>query len=124
MAYSANKVLIVEDDHFLSDIYLNALKKVGVKAQVAKNGREALAALGESEYQLILLDLIMPEMDGFDFLKALKKASLTKIPIIVLTNLGQDGDREECKSYGVLDYLVKTDIKPEDVIERVTKAIL
>ena len=114
------KILVVEDDRFLSDIYKRQLAEKGHQVEVAVNGKEALEKLEMMVPDVILLDLIMPGMDGFDFLAELRKQPAhEKRRVIVLTNLGQDGDKERCHTLGVKEYFVKTEMSIEDVVNAV-----
>ncbi|MFA4846168.1 MAG: response regulator [Patescibacteria group bacterium] len=113
-------ILVVEDDHFLSDIYKRQFEGKGCKVVVAPNGTEALKTLKELKPDVILLDLIMPGMNGFEFLEALRaEATLKKTRVIVLSNLGQDSDKERCKALGVKEYLVKTEVSVDQILSSV-----
>lgn len=112
--------MVVEDDHFLSDIYQRQLEGKGCKVLVAGNGTEALKILKDVKPDVILLDIIMPGMNGFEFLEALRAdAVCKKCRVIVLSNLGQESDKERCKALGVKEYLVKTDVSVEQILENV-----
>ncbi len=116
-------ILVVEDDHFLSDIYKRQFEGKGSKVQVAVNGTEALKALKVLKPDVILLDLIMPGMNGFEFLEALRSDSVhKKTRVIVLSNLGQESDKERCKALGVKEYLVKTDVSVDQILSSVLKS--
>ncbi len=113
-------ILVVEDDHFLSDIYKRQLEGKGCKVVVAGNGTEALKVLKDLKPDVILLDLIMPGMNGFEFLEALRaEADHKKRRVIVLSNLGQESDKERCKTLGVKEYLVKTDVSVDQILSAV-----
>jgi len=114
------KVLIIEDDRFLSKIYASKLSKEGIEADFALDGEEGLEKAKAGKPKLILLDLIMPKMDGFAVLEAMAAdASLKKIPVIVLSNLGQDEDIERAKKLGAKDFLVKSDSSIQAVVEKI-----
>lgn len=118
------KILIVEDDAFLLKVYLDRLKDEGYAVAVATNGEEALTMAKEEHPQLILLDMILPRMSGFDFLKAMKNdPAIGDIPVIVLSNLGQDSDIELAKELGAVDYLVKANHSFRSVIEKISSYI-
>ena len=107
-------ILVVEDDRFLSDIYKRQLQAKGCSVAVGVNGMEGLALLEETKPDLILLDLIMPGMDGFDFLEAMRALPThKKRRVIVLTNLGQESDKERCRALGVTSVLFKPVTPPE-----------
>lgn len=114
----ANKtVLVVEDDHFLSDIYKHQLQEQGCLVSVAADGAQAMEALDALKPDVILLDLIMPGMNGFEFLEALRAQERHKDRrVIVLSNLGQEGDKERCAKLGVAQYLVKTQVSVDEVV--------
>lgn len=110
-------ILVVEDDHFLSDIYKRQLEGKGCTVHVAGNGIGAFQALKDLKPDVILLDLIMPEMNGFEFLEALRKDPAHKsCRVIVLSNLGQEADKERCRKLGVEEYLVKTQVSVDEII--------
>jgi len=115
-------VLIVEDEKPLSHALEMKLAKSGYTTKVVTNGDEALKEMKANKYHLILLDLIMPVMDGFDLLNAMKDAKIS-VPSIVLSNLGQDEDREKAKALGAIDYFVKANTPIAEIISRVEKAI-
>lgn len=113
-------VLVVEDDHFLSDIYKRQLEGKGCQVVVASNGTDALKALRDFTPDVILLDLIMPGMNGFEFLEALRsEVDHKKSRVIVLSNLGQESDKERCKALGVKEYLVKTEVSVDQILSKV-----
>lgn len=115
-------ILLVEDEHFLSDIYKHQLEERGCDVHVAGDGRQALGVLESIKPDVILLDLIMPSMNGFDFLETLRAhKDHQHRHVIVLTNLGQEEDKERIKSLGVKDYLVKTQVRVEEVVALVLK---
>lgn len=117
-------VLIVEDDKFLSDIYQNQLQKEGIETQVATDGKEALTCLGKQKPDAIILDMIMPRMNGFDFLESLRKNSAwDAIPVVVLTNLGQETDKTRCRELRDCTYLVKTEVEIDQVIKMIKEKL-
>lgn len=116
------KVLVVEDDTFLAKIYESKLKHEGYDAKVANDGVEGMEALAEMKPNIVLLDLVMPRKDGFTVLKEMSEDSeLKKIPVVVLSNLGQDSDVDRVKELGAKDYLVKADISISDVVDTINK---
>jgi len=116
------KVLIIDDDESIRDIYSTNFKSAKYKVFCAKNGKEGLDAVEEKKPDIVLLDILMPEMDGFDFLKALKKKN-PLIPAVVLTNMSSPKDKEEAILLGAKEYLLKTKHTPEG-IEKIVKKIL
>jgi DNA-binding response OmpR family regulator len=113
-------ILVAEDDLFYAKIYETKLTSEGFDVEVVPNGDEALKHINERKPDLLLLDLIMPIMDGFQVLESIKNNDKYKdLKIIVLSNLGQEEDIKKAKSYGVNDYLVKADISIQDLIKKV-----
>jgi CheY-like chemotaxis protein len=114
------KVLVAEDDRFLSSLLKAKLQKEGFEVKTVFDGEEAVQAVKEWPPDIILLDLIMPKVSGFEFLETVSiDPQYNRTPIIVLTNLGQDGDRERAKQLGVVEYFVKSQISIEEVIAAV-----
>lgn len=115
-------VLLVEDDPFLSDIYLTSLEHSGIKTIHADNGNKALLEIKKGGFNLILLDLLLPGIDGFTILEEIKKINqIEKIPIIVLSNLMDSKKIERAKKLGAKEYLLKTKFEPKDIVEKVRK---
>ena len=115
-------ILLVEDDIFLVAAYKDGLEREGFVINVATDGEEAMTQLAAEVPDLILLDLIMPVKDGFEVLEDLSKdAKLKKIPVIILTNLGQEEDVKRGKDLGAVDYLVKANYTLAEVIKIVKK---
>lgn len=113
-------VLIIEDDKFLRDLMVLKLKKEGFRVSEAVEGEEGLKKAKSEKPDIIILDLIIPGMDGFAFLEAAKKDPDTEsIPVIVLSNLGQREDIERAKALGAKDYMVKAQLTPIEVVERI-----
>ena len=118
------KVLIIEDDKFLSKIYQTKLNKEGVEADFALNGEDGLKKIREQSPSVILLDLIMPKMDGFTVLEKMQQdPSMKKIPVLILTNLGQEEDKERGLKLGAKDFIVKSDTSIQEVVEKIKKYI-
>lgn len=119
-----NKVLIVDDDAFLSGIYATKLELEGFQVVTARDGEEGLKAAGSEKPDIILLDVLMPKLDGFEALKRLKQDESTKgIPVIMLTNLGQKEDIEQALEAGAQDYLIKAHFVPAEAVEKI-KSVL
>lgn len=121
------KILLVEDDAILVEMYQAKFELEGHDIQVATNGEEALSTLQEFTPELILLDILMPKLNGFHVLKEIKKQpNLRQIPIILLTNLGEsevDMNRELASALGVNDYLIKSHHTPDEVVAKAVKAL-
>ena len=119
-----SKILVVEDESSLQKAMIDVLKINGYEALGANDGERGLAMAKSEKPDLILLDIIMPKMNGFDVLKALKAVDDTKhIPVIVLTNLESSGDIEQALSLGAMTYLVKTNYELDDIIKRVKDSL-
>lgn len=116
------KVLVVEDEKPMANALELKLNKSGFEAKAAYDGHQALVMLNDQKFDLILLDLMMPNVDGFAVLEEMKKKNIT-IPVIVSTNLSQASDIERAKSLGATDYFVKSDTPINGVIDHVKKAL-
>jgi len=117
-------ILIVEDDKFLRGLLVRKLELENFKIAIASNGKEMFEKVREEKPRLILLDLILPDIDGFQILEILKKDEKTKdIPVLILSNLGQKDDIEKCLGMGAIDYLIKAHFTPKDIIQKV-KALI
>ncbi|MFH1142288.1 MAG: response regulator [Candidatus Uhrbacteria bacterium] len=122
MPNTKKHILIVEDEIFVSELYQEQLEKAGFNTTVAGNGKEALNCLNEHVPDLILLDLVMPGMNGFELLEMLQKDDdWKKIKVVVLSNLSQDTDKIKCKEFGVCHFMIKTKVSVEDVITEVKR---
>ena len=114
------KVLIIEDDPYISDMYAMKFKMGKYKVKLAKNGEKAFDELQKEKPDVILLDLLMPGMDGYEFLEKFKKEKEFKnIKVIILTNLGQKREVKRGLKLGADDYIVKAYFTPEEVVEKV-----
>ena len=120
----SKKILIVEDDSFLLSMYSTKLNLENFKVYTAATGLQALKAVTKDQPDLILLDLNLPEMSGFDVLDNLKKDNSTKgIPVIVLTNYSQKENIDKCFSLGAVDYLIKAHFVPAEVVDKIKKIL-
>ncbi len=116
------KILIIEDDFFVRDLYDRELTREGFEIETTVDGPEGLLKAVEDKYDLILLDIMLPKMSGLDVLKTLKEKDETKdIPVVLLTNLGQDSVIREGFSLGAAGYLIKAAYTPSQIIEEVKK---
>lgn len=114
------KILIVEDDSFVAEVYLAKLTEMGYEAVLAQNGKEGLAALENGNVDLILLDILMPVMGGAEMLEEVRKKEEWKsIPVILLTNVGEKESIQKMRAFGVKDYLIKSHFTPAEVIEKI-----
>ena len=115
-------VLIVEDERPLAHALEMKLQSQGYQTTIATNGECALVELKKNKYALVLLDLIMPVVDGFAVLEGMKSQKI-RVPVIVLSNLGQDEDRAKAKELGAIEYYVKSNTPIAEIIARVNSAI-
>jgi DNA-binding response OmpR family regulator len=114
------RVILVEDDTFLSGMYVKKLELEGFEVMLASDGKQGLKMIQDQLPDLILLDIMLPKMSGFDLLKEIKKEKNTKnIPVILLTNLGQKKHVEKGFALGAQDYLIKAHFMPSEVIDKV-----
>jgi DNA-binding response OmpR family regulator len=113
-------VLLVEDDRFLRKAAEATLRKGGFTVMAAADGEEALNLVRTDIPHLVLLDLIMPKIQGFEVLRRLKEdASTRHVPVIVLSNLGQDSDIQRAMTAGAAGYLIKSNLSLQDLLARV-----
>ena len=118
------KVLIVDDDAFLLDMYSIKFKESGFLVEIAKNGEEAIAKAKSLNPDVILLDIVMPKMDGFDVLREIKKNNIAPgAKIFILTNLGQKEDVDRGLKLGASDYIVKAHFTPSEVVAKVRNSL-
>lgn len=112
-------ILLVEDDAAIAKLVSFKLERSGFKVTLAKNGREALDWLRENRPDLVLLDVMMPEMDGVETLECIKNdETLRDIPVIMLSSKGQKAEIERCLFLGAADYIVKP-FSPTDLVNRI-----
>jgi DNA-binding response OmpR family regulator len=114
------KILIVEDDEHISKVYEIKLAKEGFTTSLARDGEEAVAKIIAEKPALVLLDLMLPKKDGFGVLTDMKNdPALASIPVIVLSNLGQQADQDRALSLGAREFLVKVDYPIQEVVDKV-----
>ncbi len=114
------KILIVEDDKFLRELMSQKLRNENYNVIEAVDGEEGVKKAIEEVPELILLDLILPGIDGFEVLENIKKEeALVPVPVIILSNLGQKEDIEKGLKLGATDYLIKAHFTPGEIIEKV-----
>jgi CheY-like chemotaxis protein len=120
----SKRILLVEDDRFLRKAAEVRLRRAGYIVITAADGEEALATARTAKPDLVLLDVIMPRMQGFDVLRALREQpELKTVPIIVFTNLSQDADRERALAHGASGYLVKANLSLDALAAAVGTAL-
>lgn len=117
-------VLLVEDDVFLSGIYQKKFEMEDYKVSLADNGEKALLEVKKKKPNIVMLDILLPKLDGFAVLAKLKADSEVKdIPVILLTNLGQKDDVEKGLQMGAADYLIKAHFKPSEVVDKIKQVL-
>ena len=118
------KALIIDDDDFLLDIYSTKFRESGFEVEISKEGKDVELKAKEFKPDLILLDLVMPGIDGFEILKILKKNDVApKAKISILSNLDQKEDVDKGLGLGADDYIIKADFTPSEVVERAKKLL-
>lgn len=117
-------ILLVEDDPFLNDIYATKLKEAGFSVEVTEDGKTALKKLSDKVPDLLVLDIVLPHINGWDILKTIQKdENLRNFPVIVLSNLGQKTEVEKGLRLGAIKYLIKAHYTPSEVIEEIKKML-
>lgn len=118
------RVLIVDDEEPIAKMYSESLKAAGIEPLVAGNGEEALKIAPTEQPDVILLDIIMPKLNGLDALAILKRKDETKkIPVIILTNLPAECSEEKAKALGADGYLVKAETEPDEIIAAIKNLV-
>ena len=117
-------ILFVDDDEFVLEMYAIKFQQAGFQLEFARDGKEALTKVAPGKYQLIISDLVMPNVNGFNFLEELAKKGIPKTtPILVLTNLGEEEGRAQCIAHGATDYLLKAFSTPTEIVEKAKSII-
>lgn len=120
----AKKILIIEDDKFLRELIAKKLLEEDFEVVEAIDGEEGLKKIEEAKPDLIILDLILPGIDGFEVLTKIKDdPKLSPIPVVILSNLGQREEVEKGLKLGAVDYLIKAHFTPGEIIEKVKNAL-
>lgn len=119
---NSKRILLVEDDQAISQVLKIKLDSEGYQTTLAEDGSKALELLSSNEYDLMLLDLIMPDKNGFEVLEYLKENNIN-LKVIVITNLSQPSDIEKAKNLGASDYLVKSDIDLSKMVEKIKEKV-
>jgi len=115
-------ILLIEDDPFLMDIYNTKLKESGFSVEVAQDGDKCFEKLAEKTFDLAVLDIVLPHMDGWGILKKIKEDSkYQSLPVIILSNLGQKEEVEKGLNLGAVKYLIKAHYTPSQVVEEINK---
>lgn len=118
------KILLIEDDSFLLSMYAAKFESENFEVVVAEDGEKGLKLAAREMPSIILLDILLPKMDGFEVLKKLRSNKATdNIPVILLTNLSQRNEIEQGLSMGAEDYLIKAHFMPSEVVEKIKKVL-
>ncbi|MDP2598276.1 MAG: response regulator [Candidatus Liptonbacteria bacterium] len=124
MPTAGRKIMVIEDDRFLSTVIKARLEKMGVEVTQAFDGEEAIKELSQGKPDLIILDLVMPRVTGFEVLDKISKTpELKDIPIVVLSHLAQDSDIEKARQMGAATYFVKVKVSIDEVINKVASLV-
>jgi two-component system response regulator ResD len=115
------KILIAEDDFFIRDIYSKVFSLSGYDVNVAVDGADALEKIKAQQYDMILLDIMMPRMTGIDVLKNVRALSTPakSTPIFIITNLGQQNVIEQAFKLGMDGYILKSQVSPQQIVEEI-----
>ena len=118
------KILIIEDEKIISDLLERKLTREGYSVVITTNGIDGLAKMKEDRPDIVLLDIIMPKMGGFEVMEEMNKDKMLKdIPVIVVSNSGQPVEIDRIKKMGAKDWLIKTEFDPQEVLDKVKKQI-
>jgi len=118
------KILLVENEEIMIGLLQKKLTNEGYEVSVARDGEEGLKAMREVRPDLVLLDIIMPKMGGFEVMEEMNKdKELKKIPVIVISNSGQPVELDKAQKLGAKDWLIKTEFDPQEVIDKVKKQV-
>lgn len=121
---TGKKILLIEDDPFLRNLMMVKLQKEGFGVAEAFDGEDGLVKVSEIKPALVLLDLILPGIDGFEVLRQLKSnPALNSIPVIILSNLGSRTDIEKGVKMGAYDFMIKAHFTPEEIVEKIKNAL-
>jgi DNA-binding response OmpR family regulator len=124
MANEPKTIMLIEDDHFLSSLMKARLEKDGFKVAQAFDGEEAMHMLKEVLPSLIMLDLIMPKVTGFEVLQMISiTPELNKVPVIIVSNLAQDSDIEKARQLGVKEYFIKVKVSIDDIVGKIKSLV-
>jgi len=119
-----SEVVLIENEQVLIDVLENRLTKEGYEVKIAKESRQGLKLAKNDIPDLILLDVVMPDADGFEILKEMEKDNkLSEVPIIIISNSGQPEELERARDLGAEDWIIKTEFDPQEVVNKVEKQL-
>lgn len=118
------KILLIEDDEFIREMYHDELESAGFKVSAFGTGKECFQALSQEHFDLVLLDIMLPDTNGLEILKQIKSSEQTKnLKVVILTNLGQENIIKEGFQLGAAGYLIKVSYNPDQMVEEVKKFV-
>ncbi len=119
------KILLIEDDPLILEIYASKLKKSGFNVDFATDGEIAYEKFLKDDYDVILLDIVLPRITGFELLEKMRKQEKSKnVKVVVLSNLGQEADIKRAQKMNVEKYLIKAHYTPSEVVEKIKKVLM
>jgi CheY-like chemotaxis protein len=125
MADEAKTIMVVEDDRFLSFLMKTRLEKEGFTIVQVFDGAEAIEALKQAVPNLVILDLIMPKVTGFEVLKMISTSpQLANVPVVIVSNLAQDSDIEKARALGVKEYFIKVKVSIDDLVGKIKALVV
>lgn len=120
----AKKILLIEDEEIIISLLEKKLLQEGYEVSVARDGEEGLELMKESKPDIVLLDIIMPKLSGFEVMEKMNEdPRLKKIPVVIISNSGQPVEISRARELGAKDWLIKTEFNPQEVLEKVKKQI-
>lgn len=121
---SSKKILLVEDDPLLIDIYCNKIRESGFIVTVAEDGEKALQKIKEEKPDLVVLDIVLPKIDGWEIMSEIRKdKGLDNLKVVILSNLGQKGEIEKGLAMGAQKYLIKAHYTPTEIINQIKEVL-
>lgn len=118
------KILLIEDEEIIIELLERKLKEEGYEVVIARDGEEGLKEMRKTRPDLVLLDIVMPKMGGFEVMEAMNKdQELKDFPVVIISNSGQPVELDRAKRLGAKDWLIKTEFDPNEVLEKVIKQI-
>lgn len=118
------KILLIDDDEVVNRIYIQAFALAGYTVSVATTGKEGLKKLQSEKFDLVLLDVMLPELNGIEVLQKIKEIpALHSLPVVMLTNLSGNQEIDKLKSLGIHAYFIKSNYKPKEIVEKVNKIL-
>lgn len=116
----SNRILLVEDNHSIMEIYKKILEEEGYQITPVEDGLLAKDHIKAGEWDLLLLDVMLPKLDGLTLLKELSQdASLSSKPVLIISNVNEPDFIAECKTYGIKEYIIKAEVLPSDILAKV-----